>query len=162
QVASRLNLSDRGAHAAEQPRQERSFLESLQRFCGQHRRVSRKPAHARQSADVPPEDPFLVARLLFEYPARGPFPVTARHALPDRWRRVVRDLEAEPPESERQVHVLEVRAEVFGEAAGPHERFATIERGAGRGAEDGTGLRNGRPDRTMPAFPREAAWVVLV
>ena len=73
------------------------------------------------------------------------------------------DLEPQPPQAKGEIHVFKIRPEMLGEAAGAVDRFPTIECGAGRCAED----RSGMPAAdsrfpSMPAFPCEAAAVVLI
>src|SRR6266511_4013352 len=125
-----------GPQAAHEPRQERALLPAAQRLARQHRRVPRQRLQQLPPAGVPPEHPLLVARLPLQRPPRRRAPVAAGDAMPHHRGRLVHDLEAEPPQPERQVHVLEVRPEVLREPARREEGFAPVERGTRGGPED--------------------------
>src|SRR5581483_3307187 len=139
---------------AEQPRQERPLLPAAQRLPGEHGGVPRQPAEQLPPAGVPPEHPLLVARLLFEHPPAGPLAVGTRHPVPDDGAGLVDDLAAAPPQPQRQVHVLEVRAEVLGEPAGAQQRVAAVERGARGGTTDTTRRAGGVSPPSTPGANR--------
>ena len=83
--------------------------------------------------------------------------------MPDDGRRVEAGDEPEPAEAEGEVHVLEVGAELFREAADAQEQVAAVEGAGPAGAEHLAAAEAGRGRRFAVAeLAGEAAGVVAV
>jgi len=97
--------------------------------------VSGKPAHEFTAAEISPKYALFVTGLQFEDAARRPAAIAGGNTMPHHRVRLVDDVEAQAPEAEGEINVLEVRLEVFWETAGAEDCRAAIKRRASRRAE---------------------------
>src|SRR5437868_8600616 len=104
----------------------------------------RPPQHRRRQ--IAPEYAFLIARLLFDQaPARAA--ERGRYMVQYVRCRFVHRLEAGAIQTEGEIDVLEVAAEIFWEQADAIEGRPPIEAGGRAGAEDAAWFEIGRRDR---------------